>query len=353
MSAAAAWWQHAVAAPDAAAMQAARRRQAQLTKPAGSLGALETLAIRLAGLQGRACPRLDHVHISVFAADHGVAAENVSAFPQAVTAQMIDNFAAGGGAINVLARQLGASLEVIDLGTVAPSRGGDIVRREHIAPATANLAQQPAMSMVQLQRGLASGRNAVERATVAGAQLFIGGEMGIANTTAATALTCQLLNLAPAQLTGPGTGLDASGVAHKTRVIETALRLHGPACTTPLEALRRLGGFEIAALTGALIAAAQRRLPVLVDGYIVGVSALVATRLVERVGDWLIHSHRSAEPGHRSVLAALDARPLLDLDLRLGEGSGAAIAVPLLRLACALHGEMATFSDAQVATGNA
>ena len=346
------WLDAAIPAPSAAAEAAARARQAQLTKPPGALGELETLAIRLAGLQSREQPAVERVHISVFAADHGVAAENVSAFPQAVTAQMVDNFAHGGAAISVAARTLGARFEVVDLGTVGASSAKTGVRRERIAACTANLAREAAMSDAQLDQALASGRDAALRAKAAHAELFIGGEMGIANTTSASALACQLLGAAPASLAGPGTGLDAPGVAHKALVIERALALHAPHCATPREALRRLGGFEIAALAGACIAAAQQRIPVLVDGFIVSVAALAATQMRPELRPWLIFAHRSAEPGHARVLQAFDAHGLIDLGLRLGEGSGAAVAVPLLRLACALHAGMATFAEAGVAGKN-
>ena len=344
------WLHRAVPSPDESSAAQARERQAQLTKPPGSLGQLEALAIRLAALQGRPLPDVTRAHIAVFAADHGVAAENVSAFPQAVTAQMIDNFASGGAAISVLARYLGATLEVIDLGTVGVSQASSGVTRRPIARSTANLAREAALTADQLIAALDSGRDAATRAVEHGAQLFIGGEMGIANTTSATALACALLKLAPATLAGPGTGLDAQGISHKVRVIERALSLHAPHCTTAQETLRRLGGFEIAALAGAMITCAQARLPVMVDGFIVGAAALVATRINPGVRDWLLFSHRSAEPGHRALLDALNARPLLDLGMRLGEASGAAVAVPLLRMACALHAGMATFAEAGVSS---
>lgn len=342
------WIDQAVARPDARFEAAARQRQTQLTKPAGSLGELEALAIRLAALQARERPRAQAVHIAVFAADHGVAQENVSAFPQAVTAQMIDNFASGGAAIAVLARHLKASFEVIDLGTVVPSAATAGVRREAIAPGTANFAREPAMREDQLAQALAAGRRAAERAAAAGCEILIGGEMGIANTTSATALACALLHRKPAELAGRGTGLDERGLEHKIGVIQRALDLHAPHCASARETLRRLGGFEIAALAGAYIACAQRRVPILVDGFIASVAALCAQRLVPDLAPWLLFAHRSAETGHRAVLDALDARPLLDLGLRLGEASGAAVALPLLRLACELHNGMATFAEAGV-----
>ncbi|SEP68285.1 nicotinate-nucleotide-dimethylbenzimidazole phosphoribosyltransferase [Solimonas aquatica] len=342
------WLHHAVAAPSAALREQARAHQAQLTKPAGALGLLEDLVIELAAMQHCLRPTLERVQISIFAADHGVAAENVSAFPQAVTAQMVDNFARGGAAISVLATELDAHFEVIDLGTMLPSAPHARVRRERIAAGTANFAQDAAMSAAQLASALGSGHAAVQRARAQQAQLFIGGEMGIANTTSASALACLLLDAEPQALVGRGTGLDDAGLAHKISVIGHALDRHRPHCGTPLEALARVGGFEIAALCGAYIAAAQAGLPVLVDGFICSAAALAACRLQPGVRDWLLFSHCGAEAGHARLLEALRARGLLDLQLRLGEGSGAALALPLLRLACRLHANMASFAQAGV-----
>lgn len=341
------WWSHACAPIDTDAGDAARRRQLQLTKPPGSLGQLEGLAIRLATLQGNERPRLDRAWISVFAADHGVADEGVSAFPQAVTGEMVRNFAHGGAAIAVLARTLGVHLDVVNLGTV--NDPGDIrgVRRAVIAPRSANFCEQPAMTPTQLAQALQAGADSALQALEDGAQLFIGGEMGIANTTVATALACAVLGEQVAALAGAGTGLDRAGIAHKVAVIERALQRHAGAGDV-LEQLRCLGGFEIAALVGAYIAAAQAGLPVLVDGFITTVAALVAVRLNPDVRDWLLFSHRSGEQGHARLLDALHAQPLVDLGLRLGEASGAAVALPLLRLACALHAQMATFAQAGV-----
>ncbi|WP_425493500.1 nicotinate-nucleotide--dimethylbenzimidazole phosphoribosyltransferase [Marilutibacter chinensis] len=335
--------------PDVDAREAARARQLRLTKPPGSLGALEQAAIALAALQGCAQPTLERIWISVFAADHGVAAEGVSAFPQAVTGEMVRNFAHGGAAISVLARRLDATLEVVQLGTVNDPGPLPGVVRVMIAPHTANFCEAPAMDDTQLRQALQAGADSVARATAAGTQAFIGGEMGIGNTTAATALACALLGESPAVLAGAGTGLDAEGVARKQAVVARALDRHADA-DAPLEVLRRLGGFEIAALTGACISAAQRGMPVIVDGFIATAAALAAVRLNPGVRPWLLFSHCSHERGHRRLLDALDAHPLLDLGLRLGEGSGAAVAVPLLRLACDLHAEMATFEQAGVST---
>jgi nicotinate-nucleotide--dimethylbenzimidazole phosphoribosyltransferase len=333
--------------PDAAFAEAARAHQLQLTKPPGSLGILEAAAIQLASLQRSEQPAVDRVWISVFAADHGVAAEGVSAFPQVVTGEMVRNFATGGAAISVLARSLDAKLDLVNLGTV--NDPGDIpgVRRAIIAPSTANFCLEPAMSSAQLEVALAAGADSVREAQKAGAQLFIGGEMGIANTTSAAALASALLDEPPSTLAGAGTGLKAAGIKHKVSVLERALALHA-AVNTPLEQLRCFGGFEIAALVGAYIAASQAGIPVLVDGFISTTAALAAVMIQPDARPWLLFSHRSKEHGHAKLLLTLQAEPLIDLGLRLGEASGAAIAVPLLRLACALHNGMATFEQAGV-----
>ena len=340
-------WFSPITGPDHDATARARTRQDQLTKPRGSLGRLEQLAIQLAGLQGTERPAADPVNITVFAADHGVCAEGVSAYPQEVTAQMIANFAAGGAAISVLAKQLDATLDVVNLGTVAPTEDMPGVRNEPIGPGTANLAVEPAMSLAQLGLALEAGDRAAERAASSSCRLFIGGEMGIGNTTSATAIACVLLHQPPTELTGPGTGLDAQGIQHKQAVIKQALTRHG-STTGPADVLASLGGFEIAALVGAILGCAARGIPVLIDGFIVSVAALVAIRQQPALRPWLLFAHQSAEPGHQSILAALDAQPLLHLGMRLGEGSGAAVAVPLLRSACALHNTMASFVDAGV-----
>lgn len=341
-------WTSPPSQPDTAARQRALSRQAMLTKPPGSLGRLETLAVDLCALQGCDRPIMDRVAITVFAADHGVCDEGVSAFPQAVTGQMVANFASGGAAISVMARELGASLDVVNLGMATPMNEPlDGVRHQPIAPGTANLMRQPAMTEAQVCAALQAGDAAAGRAAEAGSHLFIGGDMGIGNTTSAAALACALRGEAPEALVGPGTGLDARGQAHKAAVVTRALQRHGDN-RDPLAVLQSLGGLEIAALTGAIMGIAQRRIPVLVDGFIVSTAALLAVRQQPRVREWLLFGHRSAEPGQRQVLEALEATPLLDLGMRLGEGSGAAIAVPLLRSACALHNGMATFDDAGV-----
>ena len=343
------WWLNPCKSIDAQSVEQAEARQQQLTKPAGSLGRLESVAVQLAGMQGQVKPTLDHLWIALFAGDHGVVAEGVSAFPQEVTGQMLHNFVNGGAAISVLARQLGASLEVVDLGTINPALNLTGVRHLNIGPGTANFVEAAAMTQTQGELALQAGRDSAQRALAAGAQLFIGGEMGIGNTTSASAVACALLDCPVVHLTGPGTGLNTAGVSHKAQVIERALALHNAQRGDALQTLYNLGGFEIAALVGAYLACAQEGVAVLVDGFICSVAALVAVRLNPQSRPWLLFGHCGAEPGHRHVLEALDAEPLLDLGLRLGEGSGAALAVPLLRLACDLHGQMATFAEAAVA----
>lgn len=343
------WWLDPCKPVDSQVLEQATARQQQLTKPAGSLGRLESVAVQLAGLQGQVKPSLEQLWIAIFAGDHGVVAEGVSAYPQEVTGQMLLNFVSGGAAISVLARQLGACLEVVDLGTVTPSLDLPGVRHLRVGPGTANFLQGPAMTLAQGEQALQAGRDSAMRAAASGTQLFIGGEMGIGNTTAASALACALLDCPVAHLVGPGTGLDAAGIRRKTEVIERALALHGASSGDPLQTLCNLGGFEIAALVGAYLACAQQGIALLVDGFICSVAALVAVRLNPACRPWLLFAHRGAEPGHRHVLETLAAEPLLDLGLRLGEGSGAALAVPLLRLACDLHGQMATFAEAAVA----
>lgn len=346
-----AWLSDSIRSVDPKWAERALEHQAQLTKPPGSLGRLEEVAVRLSALQGRDRPAADRVHVTVFAADHGVALEGVSAFPQEVTSQMLDNFVRGGAAISVMSRSLGANLEIVDVGTAGGGAVRPGVRNHRAGKGTANIRTQDAMSEVQLERALQAGREAAERASQAGCDLFIGGDMGIANTTSATALACALLSADPETLAGPGTGLNPAGVMHKATVIKDALDRCMGAGGQPLEVLRRLGGFEIAALTGAFIRAAQLGLTVLIDGFITTAAALVAVRHDQAVGSWLLFSHQSSEPGHEEMLKALKSRPLLDLSLRLGEGSGAAAAVPLLRLACSLHNEMATFAEAGISEG--
>jgi len=329
--------------------QAALNRQGQLTKPTGALGRLEQVAVDLAAIQHAASPVADRAPILIFAGDHGVAELGVSAYPQDVTIAMLGNFAGGGAAISVLARELGCRLEVIDVGTRAKDALPGVVTDRPRA-GSRNFASEPALTNDEVIFAMSAGRRAVMRAVAGSPDVLILGEMGIGNTTSAAAIAAALLGADAASLTGAGTGLDVAGRERKSGVIESALALHGlrERPVSPLGVLAAVGGLEIAALTGALIAAGQQRLAVLVDGFIVSVAALVAIRLNASCRPYLIFTHCSAEQGHRSVLQALDATPLLDLDLRLGEGSGAALALPLVRMACTLHTRMATFAEAAV-----
>lgn len=342
------WISDPVQALDQAYLLQAQQRQAELTKPPGSLGQLENLAIQLAAMQRKHRPTIDIVNIAVFAADHGVVEEGISAFPQAVTVEMVKNFSHGGAAISVLAKQLGASLDVVNVGTVTDPGELPYVLSKRISPGTANFCHAPAMTSNQFTEALLVGKERVEQYKKDDADLFIGGEMGIGNTTAAAAIACALLNRPAEQLAGPGTGLDTEGVSHKVAVINRALSQHSQQLADPREVLRCLGGLEIAALTGAYLRCAQIGLAVLVDGFISSVAALTAMRIQPDCQAWFILAHASAEPGHRHIVQEINKTPLLNLGMRLGEGSGAAIAVPLIRAACALHNNMATFSEAQV-----
>lgn len=346
------WFGQACGQPSQEHRQRAMARQRQLTKPEGALGRLESLAIELAALQAADRPQAVQVPVIVFAGDHGVAARGVSAYPPEVTVQMLHNFAAGGAAIAVLARELGLPLHVWDVGSRAAAPVAGIVT-DKVRAGTEDFSTAAAMSETDLDAVFEAGRRAVESACGNGADLLVLGEMGIGNTTAASALGAVLGPASLDELVGIGTGLDAVRMVQKKNIISRALTLHGAAIdAAPVpgrEALRRVGGLEIAAMTAAMIAAAQRGVPVLVDGFIVSAAALAAVRINPGVQAWLLFSHQSAERGHIRLLELLQAQPLLQLDLRLGEGSGAALALPLVRMACALHNQMATFEEAAVA----
>lgn len=345
-----AWCKDSVCAVDSERIEQAKHHQSTLTKPLGSLGRLETIAEQFCGWQKTLKPALNNINIAIFAADHGVCQQNISAFPQFVTTQMINNFLDGGAAISVLSRSLAAELTVINLG-IASTLPEDYKQHPRlincpVAQGTADFSLQPAMTQEQLDSSLLVGRDYIM--DLDKTHLFIGGEMGIGNTTAAAAIYAAALSLSPEQVVGPGTGLDHAGIERKKAVIAKGLALHLSCLDKPYELLRCLGGFEIAALVGSYIAAAQQGIPVLVDGFICTAAALMAVRFNPGVKQWLLFSHQSAEPAHRLVLTKMLAEPLLQLDLRLGEGSGAAVAVPLLQAALTLHNQMATFSQASV-----
>jgi len=335
---------------DEQAMRAAQERENQLTKPPGSLGRLEEIAVRVAGIQGKARPDVSMKVIFVIAADHGVVAEGVSAYPQAVTAQMVANFVSGGAAINVLARHIGARVVIADVGVAGEvAHAGQVVVRK-IAPGTRNLAREAAMSREQAKQSLETGIEIFESQLAQGIAIAAAGDMGIGNTTASAAIVAAFTGLAPEVVTGRGTGVDDTRLAGKAQVVARALALHRPDPADAQDVLSKVGGFEIGALAGVMLAGAAHRVPVVVDGVISGAAALVATGIEPRVKDFLFAGHLSAEPGHRAALGHLGLRPLLDLDMRLGEGTGAALAIAIIEAAVKTLNEMATFSGAGVAT---
>lgn len=341
------WKNISPAALNSVSKAQAEARQGQLTKPPGSLGKLEALAIRLAAMQGLECPRSDKVSITIFAADHGIAQQKVSAFPQEVTTQMVLNFAEGGAVISVLARQLNCDFDVVNLGTITPIEHVGVIN-SIIAESTADFSCKEAMSNLQLEHSLNAGAEAVKRAINRGAELFVAGEMGIANTTSASAIMAASLQLSGSKVAGPGTGVADVGIKHKAEVIDRAILLHKAQLNSPLDILRCLGGFEIAAMVGAYLYSAEQGLACIVDGFISTVAAYLAIQINAGVIKWMIFGHQSSEPFHRHILDLLNAEPLLELGMRLGEGSGAAVAINILRVACELHGNVATFSGAGV-----
>jgi nicotinate-nucleotide--dimethylbenzimidazole phosphoribosyltransferase len=325
---------------------AARAALDAKTKPRGSLGRLEDLAVRIAEIRGEASPGRLRAAVVVAAADHGVAARGVSAYPQEVTGQMLANFAAGGAAICVLARGAGAHLRVFDLGVASPPVAG--VRDLRVAPGTSDLTEGPAMTRAQAEQCIDAGVAAAAELAEEGFGIVALGEMGIGNTTSASALTAALLDVEPEEVCGPGTGVDAAGLRRKVAAVRRALQVNRVAGHDGVGSLAALGGFEIAFLAGIVLGAAERRLVVLLDGFITGVAALAAERIRPGTSVSLVAAHRSPEPGHAFVLDALGLEPLLGLGLRLGEGSGAALALPLIDAALAILADMATFESAAV-----
>ena len=338
---------------DATLSQALQHRIDQKTKPLGSLGRLETLALRIGQILGSETPALHAPQMVVFAGDHGLAARGVSAFPSDVTWQMVENFLAGGAAVSVFARQHGLALTVVDCGVrheFGPREAGAVqllIRK--IAPGTADASAGPAMTPVQCAQALANGAEIVKALP---GNALLPGEMGIGNTSAASLLLARLGGLDIADCTGAGTGLDEPGIARKTTVLREVLLKHAEA-KAPLDALAAFGGFEIATMVGAVLQAAAERRIILVDGFIASAAVLVASRLAPAVLQRCVFAHRSGERGHALMLATLQAEPLLDLGLRLGEGSGAALAWPLLESACRMLAEMACFESAGVSEKSA
>jgi nicotinate-nucleotide--dimethylbenzimidazole phosphoribosyltransferase len=341
----------AIAPPSLGGRPEAQRHLDSLTKPPGSLGRLEEIALRLALLSGRA-PGVAHPVIFTFAADHGVVAEGVSAYPPVVTAQMVENFLRGGAAVNVLARQAGARVVVADFGVASPiGRTPDLVVCP-LGPGTANMAIGPAMTREVAIQAIETGARLADEALDAGADLLGTGEMGIGNTTAASAITAAVTGAPVERVTGRGTGVDAATLARKVAVVRRALDVNRPDARDGLDVLAKIGGYEIGGLAGVILAGAARRVPVVLDGFIAGAAALIAVTLAPAAHHALFASHRSAEPGHAVVLSHLGLEPYLDLSLRLGEGTGAALFIHLARAAALVWTEMATFKSAGVSTGS-
>lgn len=338
-----------VAPVDQMAAAKARQLHDRLLKPPGSLGALETLGVRLAAMAGECPPPLpDPAHVVVFAGDHGVHAQGVTPWPQEITRHMVRAFAGGKAAVCVLARQVGASLGVVDVGVVGGVVGGPGVERRTVRPGTADLTVAPAMTREEARAALDVGADVAAARMAAGARCLVGGEMGIANTTSSSALLALLLDRDPAEVTGRGTGIDDAMLATKVgavrRGVERARRVSGGP-PGPLDALAEVGGLEIAALAGFMVGGAAARVPVVVDGFIAGTAACVAEALAPGTQHFMVAGHRSAEPGAGVALAHLDLDPVLDLGMRLGEGTGALLALPLLRAAAAVLREMGTLED--------
>lgn len=343
----------AIGVPDAAARAAAADHLDRMTKPPGSLGRIEDLAVTLAGIAA-ACPppAPDPAVVAVFAADHGVHARGVSPWPQEVTAQMVANLAAGGAAVNAFAAAAGATVQVVDVGvaTALPSRDGvgDGVRDRRVADGTADLTAGPALTREQVVAALEVGIGIAGELVDSGARCLLTGDMGIANTTAAALLICAFTDADAGDATGRGTGIDDATLARKTAVVRDALARHRPDPADPVGVLAAFGGLEHAALAGLVLGGAARRVPVLLDGVNAGAAALVASALCPRAVAFCVAGHRSAEPGHRLALAHLGLDPLLDLGMRLGEGTGAVLALPLMRAAARAMVDVATFGDAGV-----
>ncbi|OGV51285.1 MAG: nicotinate-nucleotide--dimethylbenzimidazole phosphoribosyltransferase [Lentisphaerae bacterium GWF2_52_8] len=329
----------------------ARKRLDSLTKPPGSLGRLEDCAAQYAAARGSVDAKVVKPCILTFAGDHGVADEGVSAFPKEVTPQMVANFSRGGAAINVLAKHGGITLKVIDMGVAAECDFPGVISRK-IARGTANFANGPAMSIEECTKALAAGIEEAEKSIADGCTLLGTGDMGIANTTPSTALYAQFLSLDPEEIAGRGTGIDDARLRHKVKVIRDALCVNKHLLKSPLETLAALGGFEIAGICGTILAGAANRVPVVVDGFISGAAALSAIRIKPEVADYCFFSHLSAEAGHAKAMKTIGVKPLLDLDLRLGEGTGAAIAMHLIQASMKIMHEMATFGEAGVSGKN-
>lgn len=334
---------------DVAAAKQAQARHSILTKPARSLGRLEEISIRLAGMKADPLPDVSRKEVIVMAADHGVALEGISAFPAEVTSQMVLNFLNGGAAINVLARQAGAGVTVVDIGVAAdfdPSLPGLLHRK--VARGTRNMVKGPAMTGAEAEKAIATGMDVLAQVAAKGVDLIATGDMGIGNTTPSSAIVAVMTGLPVAKVTGRGTGLDDAGLSHKIQVIEQAIALNRPDPKDALDVLCKVGSLEIAGLAGVMIASASRRTPIVVDGFISTAAAVIAAGLVPEVRNYMFCAHQSVEIGHQAMHKYLGLTPLMNLNLRLGEGTGAALAFHLIEAASRILKEMATFAEAGV-----
>jgi len=334
--------------PDEEAMGKARLRQDQLTKPRGSLGRLEELSVKIAGITGKVTPRIEQKAIVTMAGDHGVVAEGVSAYPQEVTAQMVYNFLRGGAAINVFARHIGARVVVVDMGVAANLELHPSLVSRKIAFGTRNMTKEPAMSRDQALQAIASGIEVVNDEIAKGLDIVGVGDMGIGNTTPSSAICAAVTGESVAKVTGKGVGISDEQLTLKVAVIKTALTLNKPDPDDSIDVLSKVGGFEIGGIAGVILGAAAQRIPVVIDGFIAGAAALIATGLCSRVKGYLIAAHASAEAGHRVILNYLGLKPILDLEMRLGEGTGAALAISIVEAAVKTLAEMATFANAGI-----
>ena len=333
---------------DAKAMEQASQRQDRLTKPRGSLGRLEELSIQVAGITAEPIPRFNHKAILTMAADHGVTAQGISLYPAEVTRQMVLNFLEGGAAINVLSRMIGARVIIVDMGVRGELPAADGITCRPIAPGTRDMSTGPAMTHQQALDCLLAGIEVVEKEIKNGLDILGTGDMGIGNTTSASAITAVITGQPVPEVTGRGTGIDDAQLAHKIKIIERSLAINRPDATDAIGVLAKVGGFEIGGLAGAMLAAAANHIPVVIDGFISGAAALIAAGICPQAGDYMIASHLSAEKGHAACLRHLKLEPILKLNLRLGEGTGAALGIFLAESSVNLLREMATFSEAGV-----
>lgn len=330
------------------AMASARLRQTMLTKPLGSLGKLESLSIQLAGIQRQARPNIHHKVVTVMAGDHGVVSEGVSAFPQEVTPQMVMNFLNGGAAINVLSKHVGARVIIVDMGVASSMEIHPQLISSRIGAGTGNIAKGPAMTRTQAEEAILSGIRIVESEISKGLDILATGDMGIGNTTPSAAIACVVTGKSAQEIVGRGTGVDDEGLRRKILAVENALMVNQPSAQDGLDILSKVGGFEIGGLAGAILGAAANHRPVVIDGFISTAAAIIAATIAPQVKDYLIAAHCSQELGHRLMMEWLGVEPLLDMQMRLGEGTGAVLAISLIEASCKVLDEMATFGEAGV-----